>query len=62
MGLLVDSGYCMVLLYAYCNFSHNTSLNIANRVQNTLIETDFSKLDMNTVKEVKFARLVLIYS
>lgn len=52
MGLLVDASYCMVLLYVFCDCSHNASINIANRVQTTLLNIELSTVDLQTVKEV----------
>lgn len=52
MGLLVDSVYCLILLYVYCDCSHKASLNIANRVQTALLETALSSVDYDTTKEV----------
>ncbi|GJQ65700.1 hypothetical protein Trydic_g7784 [Trypoxylus dichotomus] len=53
MGLLVDAGYCMVLLYIFCDCSHNASINIASRVQTTLLNIELSSVDLYTAKEVE---------
>lgn len=53
MGLLVDSIYCLILLYIFCDCSHQASLNIASRVQHRLLETALNTVDASTAKEVK---------
>lgn len=53
MGLLVDAGYCSVLFYVFCDCSHNASLNIASRVQNSLMGIDLYKVDKKTIAEVE---------
>lgn len=52
VGLLVDSVYCLMLLYVFCDCSHKASLNIASRVQTALLETALSTVDYDTTKEV----------
>ncbi|XP_022903591.2 gustatory and odorant receptor 22-like [Onthophagus taurus] len=52
-GLLVDAGYCMVLLYIFCDCSHNASVNIASRVQTTLLNMDLTSVDTSTIKEIE---------
>lgn len=52
MGLLVDTSYCMVLLYVFCDCSHNASRNIADRVQTTLLNIELSTVDSHAAKEV----------
>nr|AVH87320.1 gustatory receptor 5 [Holotrichia parallela] len=53
MGLLVDAGYCMVLLYVFCNCSHNASRNIADRVQTTLLNIELTTVDSHAAKEIE---------
>nr|UNE74349.1 gustatory receptor 2 [Holotrichia oblita] len=53
MGLLVDAGYCLVLLYVFCDCSHNASRNIADRVQTTLLNIELSTVDSHTAKEIE---------
>lgn len=52
MGLLVDSVYCLMLLYVFCDCSHKASQNIADRVQTALLETALSRVDYDATKEV----------
>lgn len=58
MGLLVDTCYCGILLYVFCDCSHNASINIANKVQSTLLHVELSKVDPNTAKEVRYLNSV----
>uniref|UniRef100_A0A2H4ZBF0 Gustatory receptor n=1 Tax=Anoplophora chinensis TaxID=217632 RepID=A0A2H4ZBF0_ANOCN len=53
MGLLVDSIYCMVLLYVFCDCSHQTSANIAEGVQLSLMNIKLNSVDVATTREVE---------
>ncbi|KAF2887953.1 hypothetical protein ILUMI_18220, partial [Ignelater luminosus] len=52
MGLLVDTCYCGTLLYVFCDCSHQASINIANKIEDTLMHLELSKVDPTTAKEV----------
>ncbi|NP_001161916.1 gustatory receptor 2 [Tribolium castaneum] len=52
IGLLVDSTYCLFLLFVFCDCSHQASLNIARRVQVTLLQVNLSQVDPATRKEI----------
>ncbi|KAF5285309.1 hypothetical protein FQA39_LY04408 [Lamprigera yunnana] len=53
VGLLVDTAYCGILLFVFCNCSHEASINISNRVQNTLMNVQLAKVDKSTAKEIE---------
>lgn len=53
MGLLVDSLYCSVLLYIFCNCSHQVSTNIAEKVPRLLMKIKMDNVDQETIREVK---------
>lgn len=52
MGLLVDSGYCLVLFYIYCDFSDSSSNIIASRVQQKLLDIKLSSVESDARREV----------
>lgn len=64
MGLLVDSGYCVVLFYIYCDFSDSSSNIIATRVQRKLLDLKMSEIETDARKEVSTWKRdkVLLYS
>lgn len=53
IGLLVDSTYCLFLLFVFCDCSHNASLNIADQIQVSLMSVNLAKIDMATRKEIE---------
>lgn len=53
MGLLVDSGYCLVLFYIYCDFSDSSSNVIAARVQRKLLDFKLSDVEEDARKEIE---------
>lgn len=55
IGLLVDSTYCLFLLFVFCDCSHQASLNIARKVQVTLLKVNLGQVDPATRKEVFFS-------
>lgn len=61
-GLLVDSVYCLTLLYIFCDCSHQASINIASRVQYALLETPLNTVDKHTAKEVILRVFSLIFT
>lgn len=54
MGLLVDSMYCMTLLYIFCDCSHKASANIAEDVQLSLMSVKLNSVDISTINEVEY--------
>ena len=52
LGLFVDCVYCATLLFIFCDFSHHTTINISQRVQNTLTAIDLTTVDKITIREV----------
>lgn len=52
MGLLVDTGYCLVLFYIYCDFSDSSANVIASRVQRKLLDLTLSNVEADARKEV----------
>ncbi|KAJ8976652.1 hypothetical protein NQ317_010367 [Molorchus minor] len=53
MGLLVDTVYCSVLLFVFCDCSHQTSNKIADRVQTALLEIKLNTVDADTSREIQ---------
>lgn len=51
-GLLFLSSYCIFLLYVFCDCSHKASLEVAQGVQNTLLNLNLLNLDLQTQKEI----------
>ncbi|CAH1113537.1 unnamed protein product [Psylliodes chrysocephalus] len=52
-GLLVAGLYCLVLLFIFCDCSHQASENIAGRVQTYLLEIKGNSVDLNTRREIE---------
>ncbi|XP_055372069.1 gustatory and odorant receptor 21a-like [Condylostylus longicornis] len=52
LGLIVNAGYCSILLFIFCNCSHNATLKVDKGVQDTLLSIDLSKVDLQTKKEI----------
>lgn len=52
MGLLVNSIYCIALLYIFCDCSEKATENISKRVQDTLMLIDMKNIDQGAKKEV----------
>ncbi|KAK4886234.1 hypothetical protein RN001_002505 [Aquatica leii] len=53
IGLLVDTTYCTILLFVFCDCSHQASINIANRVQTKLMNVQLTKVDLSTAREIE---------
>ncbi|CAG9814927.1 unnamed protein product [Phaedon cochleariae] len=53
IGLLVASVYCMVLLYIFCDCSHQASENIAGTVQTSLMSIKLNSVDLETTREIE---------
>ncbi|XP_030760635.1 gustatory and odorant receptor 22-like [Sitophilus oryzae] len=53
IGLLVDAVYCIVLLFIFCDCSHQASANIADRVQWSLMEVNLNSIDQSAIKEIQ---------
>ncbi|XP_059621633.1 gustatory and odorant receptor 22-like [Phlebotomus argentipes] len=51
-GLIVDSTYCSVLLFIFADSSHNATLQVAQGVQDTLLEINLLNVDQPTQKEI----------
>ncbi|XP_063927825.1 gustatory and odorant receptor 22-like [Zophobas morio] len=52
VGLLVDATYCLFLFFVFCDCSHQASLDIADRVQTSLMKIELNKVDKGTRKEI----------
>lgn len=52
-GLMVDSIYCLTLLYVFCDCSNTASIKITKRVKNILMDIDLTKIDEITRREVR---------
>ncbi|KAL3270848.1 hypothetical protein HHI36_021366 [Cryptolaemus montrouzieri] len=52
IGLLVDTTYCLSLLYIFCNCSHQASLGISYKVQTTLLNIKLNTVDKASAKEI----------
>lgn len=52
MGLFVDAIYCSVLLFIFCDCSHNATLQVAQGVQDTLLSINVLTVDNPTQKEI----------
>ncbi|XP_074026025.1 gustatory receptor 2 [Leptinotarsa decemlineata] len=53
IGLLVDGVYCLVLLYIFCDCSHQASENIAGQVQLSLLSISLTSVDLDTTREIE---------
>lgn len=61
MGLLVDTLYCGVLLFIFCDCSDKASANIAERVQTSLLNIRVDTVDVDTMREVSVVYLALLF-
>lgn len=52
MGLLVAAFYCSILLYIFCDCSHQSTREVAQGVQDTLLSINMMSVDQQTQKEV----------
>ena len=57
VGLLVDATYCLFLFFVFCDCSHQASLDIADRVQTSLMKIELNKVDKGTRKEVLIKKI-----
>ncbi|XP_037944716.1 gustatory and odorant receptor 22-like [Teleopsis dalmanni] len=52
LGLIVDGVYCSMLLFIFCDCSHNATLGVARGVQKTLLSIDLEHCDRETKNEI----------
>lgn len=52
LGLIFVASYCSFLLYVFCDCSHKASLEVAQGVQNTLLNLNLLNLDLQTQREI----------
>lgn len=53
IGLLVDTVYCSILLFVFCDCSHSSTLQVAQGVQDTLLSIDMLAVDNPTQAEIE---------
>jgi gustatory receptor len=53
IGLLVDATYCLLLLFVFCDCSHQASLRISKKVQVSLMQVNLTTVDPATRKEIE---------
>jgi gustatory receptor len=52
IGLIVDTVYCSVLLFIFCDCSHTSTKQVAQGVQDTLLSINTLSVDTPTQKEI----------
>ena len=52
MGLMVLAIYCSILLFIFCDCSHNATRQVAQGIQDTLLGINLLKVDTPTQKEI----------
>lgn len=52
IGLFVDTFYCSMLLFIFCDCSHKATLQVAQGVQDTLLSINLLKVDHPTQNEI----------
>ncbi|CRL04902.1 CLUMA_CG017953, isoform A [Clunio marinus] len=52
IGLIVDTVYCSILLFVFCDCSHSSTLQVAQGVQDTLLTINLLVVDRPTQKEI----------
>lgn len=57
IGLFVDGLYCTVLLFIFCDCSHQASSIISQRVQRSLMNIRLDTVDLETTREVRSNRV-----
>jgi gustatory receptor len=53
IGLLVDATYCLLLLFVFCDCSHQASLRISKKVRVSLMQVNLTTVDPATRKEIE---------
>lgn len=53
IGLIVDSVYCSILLFVFCDCSHSATLKVAQGVQDTLLSINLLNVDHPTQREIE---------
>lgn len=52
IGLIVDTAYCFILLFVFCDCSHSSTRQVAQGVQDTLLSINLLEVDNPTQKEI----------
>lgn len=52
IGLIVDTVYCSILLFVFCDCSHSATLQVAQGVQDTLLSINLMAVDQPAQKEI----------
>lgn len=52
IGLIVDTIYCSILLFVFCDCSHSSTLQVAQGVQDTLLWINLLAVDQPAQKEI----------
>lgn len=52
IGLFFMATYCILLLYIFCDCSHKATLQVAQGVQNTLLNLNLLNADLQTQREI----------
>lgn len=53
IGLLVDTVYCSILLFIFCDCSHGATLQVAQGVSDTLLSINMLAIDHPTQREIE---------
>lgn len=53
IGLIVDTVYCSILLFVFCDCSHSATLKVAQGVQDTLLSINLLTVDQPTQREIE---------
>lgn len=51
-GLVVDGLYCSILLFIFCDCSHNATLCVAEGIQNVLLKIDVRQINTKAKSEI----------
>ncbi|XP_049306253.1 gustatory and odorant receptor 22-like isoform X1 [Bactrocera dorsalis] len=51
-GLIVDGLYCSILLFIFCDCSHNATLCVAKGIQNVLLKIDVRQINRKAKSEI----------
>jgi gustatory receptor len=52
IGLIVDTVYCSILLFVFCDCSHSSTNKVAQGVQDSLLSINLLAVDHPTQKEI----------
>lgn len=52
IGLIFLAVYCILLLFVFCDCSHKATLEVAQGVQNTLLNLNLLNVDLQTQREI----------